>query len=168
MRRVPLPIIFFAMTASLLPGLIAQTRAPGSNDTIRVTVTVNADGSRTTYQYDNAKHEAIATTADADGKARGKVVYRMDDAGRFESGIVFGPDEKFLFKTVYKYDAAGRLEQETHLDKGDSVISKTLYKYNPAGKLVGYTVFDASGKPISWTALPAPSASPKPRNSLKR
>ena len=59
---------------------------------------LNADGSRTTYQYDNAKHEAIATTADADGKARGKVVYRIDDSGRFASGVVFGPDEKFLYK----------------------------------------------------------------------
>src|SRR5262245_62849619 len=103
--RSVLVLIAFAATFSIQ----AQT----GNDTIRVTVTVNADGSRTTYQYDNAKHEAIATTADRDGKPRGKVVYRIGDAGRFESGVVFGPDDKFLFKTAYKYDAAGRLEQET-------------------------------------------------------
>lgn len=78
-----------------------------------MTVTVSADGSRTTYQFDNAKHEAVATTTDLDGKALGKVAYRTDDAGRFESGVVFGPNEKFLFKTVYKFDAAGQLEQET-------------------------------------------------------
>ena len=135
--------------------------APGnSNDAVRVTVTVNADGSRTTYQYDNAKHEAVATTADPDGKARGKVVYRIDDAGRFGSGVVFGPDGKFMFKTLYKYDAAGRLEQETRLAKDDSVINKIVYQYDPAGKQVGYSIFDATGKLIS--SSPAPGSSPKP------
>src|SRR2546425_3566535 len=129
MFRAQLLTVFFATTASLLPAAVAQTAAPSSNDTIRVTVTVNADGSRTTYQYDNAKHEAIATTADTDGKARGKVVYRIDDSGRFASGVVFGPDEKFLYKTVYKYDAAGRLEQETRLAKDDAVVNKIIYKY---------------------------------------
>lgn len=96
-----------------LPEIIAQTAPPSSNDTVRVTVTVNADGSRTTYQYDNAKHEAIATTADKEGRPKGKVVYRIDDAEKFLSGVVFGPDDKFVSKTAYKYDAAGRLEGET-------------------------------------------------------
>src|SRR2546423_8546146 len=98
------PVLFFISTIALasFSAVFAQPPAPNSNDTIRVTVTLNADGSRTTYQYDNAKHEAIATTAEADGKPRGKVVYRIDDSGRFVSGVVFGPDEKFLYKTLYK------------------------------------------------------------------
>jgi Flp pilus assembly protein TadG len=142
--------------------------AQSTDDTIRVTVTVNADGSRTTYQFDNSKHEAIATTADSDGKARGKVVYRLDNAGRFESGIVYGPQDKFLFKTTYKYDAAGRLQEETHLDKGDSVVNRTLYKYDSAGKQTGYSVFDATGKLISGAAAtPGPTA-PKSKNTLGR
>ena len=51
-----------------------------------MTVSLNADGSRTVYQFDNAKHEAIATTTDSDGKPRGKIVYQIGDAGRFVSG----------------------------------------------------------------------------------
>jgi hypothetical protein len=158
--RSVLVLIAFAATFSIQ----AQT----GNDTIRVTVTVNADGSRTTYQFDNAKHEAIATTADPDGKARGKVVYRLDDAGRFESGMVFGPGDKFRFKTVYKYDAAGRLEQETRVDKGDSVIEKTVYKYDAAGKQIGASTFDATGRLISGTTSHAPSAPSKPHNTHGR
>src|SRR2546423_11807685 len=97
------PVVFLVSTIALasLSAIFAQTTTPNSNDTIRVTVTENADGSRTTYQYDNVKHEAVATTADPEGKARGKVVYRVDDAGRFGSGVVLGPDGKFLFKTIY-------------------------------------------------------------------
>ena len=166
-RRRVLFLISTVAVASL-SAIFAQTPAPNSNDTIRVTVTENADGSRTTYQYDNAKHEAIATTADPDGKARGKVVYRIDDAGRFGSGVVFGPDGKFLFKTIYKYDGAGRLEQETHLAKDDSVVNKIVYKYDPAGKQIGYSVFDSAGKLISGPASTSPTPPSKPRNSLGR
>ena len=168
MWRARLLIFFLATNWYSLPSLDAQTSAPASNDAIRVTVTLNADGSRTTYQYDNAKHEAIATTADGDGKARGKVVYRIDDNGRFASGVVFGPDEKFLYKTLYKYDAVGRLEQETHLAKDDAVVNKIIYKYSPAGKQIGYSVFDANGKLVSGTASPAPNASTRPHNPLGR
>jgi len=166
MWRTRLLILFLATNWYLWPPLHAQTGAPSSNDAIRVTVALNADGSRTTYQYDNAKHEAIATTADGDGKARGKVVYRIDDNGRFASGVVFGPDEKFLYKTLYKYDAVGRLEQETRLAKDDAVVNKIIYKYSPAGKQISYSVFDANGKLISGTASPAPNASARPRNPL--
>jgi hypothetical protein len=147
---------------------MSSVQAQTADDTIRVTISVNADGSRTTYQFDNAKHQAIATTADPDGKARSKVVYGLDDSGRFANGVVFGPDDKFLFKTVYKYDAAGRLEQETRLDKGDSVIEKTVYKYDAAGKQFGASTFDATGKLISGSASPAPSGSAKSRNTHGR
>src|SRR5438270_10525745 len=158
-------LLFFFGTATVSLSIKAQQAA---DDTVRVTVTLNADGSRTTYQYDNAKHEAIATTAEPDGKARGKVVYRIDDAGRFASGVVFGPDEKFLYKTVYKYEAVGRLEQETRLAKDDAVVNKVIYKYSPAGKQIGYSVFDANGKLVSGTASPAPNASTRPHNPLGR
>jgi hypothetical protein len=168
MSRSPVAFLISAVALLSLSAIFAQTPAPNSDNTIRVTVTVNADGTRTTYQYDNTKHEAIATTADPDGKARGKVVYRIDDAGRFASGVVFGPDGKFLFKTIYKYDGAGRLEQETHLAKDDSVVNKIVYKYDPAGKQIGYSVFDSAGKLISGPVPPSPTPPSKPRNSLGR
>src|SRR5262245_55725907 len=110
MSRALFLTLTFVIAAIAFP-IFAQTPSSTSDDAIRVTVTVNADGSRTTYQFDKAKHEATATTAGEDGKTRGKVVYRVDDNGRFLSGVIFGPDGKFEFKATYKYDAGGRLEE---------------------------------------------------------
>jgi hypothetical protein len=159
-------IITATTSQSLLPA-IAQTPASDSSDAIRVKVALNADGSRTVYQFDSAKHEATATTTEPDGKARGKIIYQVGEAGRFVSGVVFGPDEKFLFKSLYKYDAAGRVEQETHLARDDSVINKVIFKYNSSGKQIGYSVVDPTGKVISGTVSPTPTPA-KPRNALGR
>ncbi len=134
--------LFLAISLPLALPIVAQTPATSSNDAVRVTVSLNADGSRTVYQ--------------------------IGDAGRFVSGIVFGPDGKFLFKSIYKCDAAGRVEQETHLAKDDAVINKIVYKYNSAGKQIGYTVFDAAGKLVSGTSSPAPTAAPKAHKTLGR
>jgi hypothetical protein len=168
MSRCLLSLFLLAISLDWPQPIIAQTPGPSSNDAVRVTVSLNADGSRTVYQFDNAKHEAIATTTESDGKSRGKIVYQIGEAGRFVSGVVFGPEEKFLFKSIYKYDAAGRLEQETHLAKDDAVVNKIVYKYNPAGKQTGYSVFDAAGKLVSGSTSPMPGATAKPRNALGR
>src|SRR5437868_15139849 len=75
---VPNSLLLFLAIAlpSTLP-IIAQTPATSANDAVRVTVTLNADGSRTIYQFDNAKHEGIATTTDPNGQPRGKIVYQI-------------------------------------------------------------------------------------------
>ncbi len=161
-------LLFLAIALPSTLPIIAQTPATSPNDAVRVRVTLNADGSRTIYQFDNAKHEAIATTTDPNGKPRGKIVYQIGDAGRFVSGVVFGPDGRFLFKSVYKYDAAGRLEEETHLGKDDAVINKIVYKYDSKGKQIGYSVFDPTGKLLSGVASPTPTASSKPRHALAK
>lgn len=143
----------------------AQTPSPSSGEAVRVTVSLNNDGSRTVYQFDNAKNQATATTTESDGKPRGKIVYQIGDAGRFVSGVAFGPDDTFLFKSLYKYDAAGRLEQETRLAKDDTPLNRIVYKYDSTGKQIGYSIFDASGKLISGTASPSPSATPSKRRT---
>ena len=160
-------LVVLLTAGALLSSTRGQPAAPQSDDTIRVRVTVNADGSRTTYRFNDAKHEAVATTTDEEGGARGKVVYQTDDTGRFISGVVFGPDEKFVFKTLYKYGDGGRLEEETHLNKDGGLINKVVYKYDSRGKEVGYAIFDANGKLTASTA-PAPSAADKERKSSRR
>ena len=163
MSRRLLSLFVLRISLRLAMSILAQISAPSPNDPVRVTVSLNADGSRTTYQFDNARHEAIATTTESDGKTRGKIVYQIGEAGRFVSGVVFGPDEKFLFKSVYK-----ALIDLTHLGKDDALISKIVYKYDSKGKQIGYSVFDQAGKLISGVASPTPTASSKPRNALGR
>jgi hypothetical protein len=135
-----------------------------NKDAIRVRVSINPDGSRTVYEFDNPKHQATATTTGADGKLVGKIRYEIDEAGRFSSGVIFGPDEKFRFKSLYKYDSAGRLEQETRLRQDDSVINKFVYSYNQAGKQTGYSLYDASGKLLASSSTPTPT--PKPHSGV--
>src|ERR1700704_5115994 len=82
--------------------LFANSSGQSANDSVRVNVTVNADGSRTAYEFDQPNHKATATTTEPDGKLRSKIRYKLDDAGRFASGVVYGPDGKFRFKSRYK------------------------------------------------------------------
>ena len=138
--------------------------APNDNDiAVRVSVRLNPDGSRTVYQFDQPHHQATATTTTAEGKVTGKIRYEIDDAGRFSTGLVFGPDEKFLFKSTYKYKSDGRLDEETHLGKDDAVINKLIYSYDANGKQTGYTIVGPDGKLIGQTALvkPTPTATPR-------
>src|SRR4051812_37349706 len=146
--------------------IFAQSPPNESGDqAVRVNVTMNPDGTRTTYQFDQAHKQATATTTTAAGKVTQKIKYDIDDAGRFSSGVVSGPDGKFLYKSVYKYTPEGRVDQEIHLGKNDAVVNKIVYGYGADGRQTGYVVYDASGNVIGRTSpvQPAASASAKPR-----
>jgi hypothetical protein len=134
-------------------------------DAVRVTVSMNADGTRTTYEFDSPHHRAVATTTGKDGKTVGKIRYLLDDAGRFASGEVYGPDDQLRFKTLYKYDAAGKLVQEAQLGPDDAVRNKIVYAYDKNGKQTGYSVYDTAGKLIRQT--PGVTQRPTPPNKRK-
>jgi hypothetical protein len=156
-----LAIGLFLACLSPLHGQMA-TQTP---DTVRVTVSMNADGTRTTYEFDSPRHRATATTTGKDGKIVGRIRYVLDEADRFASGEVYGPDDQLRFKTLYKYDTAGKLIQETQLSADDSVRNKITYAYDKNGQQIGYSVYDAGGKLIRQTpgvsARPSPSARKK-------
>lgn len=160
--RAVAPLLAVALTslASLAQG---QESSP-SADAVRVTVSLNADGSRTVYEFDSLHHKATATTTGKDGRMMGKIRYVLDDAGRFSSGEVYGPDDQFRFRTLYKYDSAGKILQETQLGKDDMVRNKIVYAYDKVGRQTGYTVYDAAGKVVRKT----PGPSPRPTPSSKR
>jgi hypothetical protein len=146
----------------------SQLLDDNNRDAVRVTVAINDDGSRTVYEFNSDHHRATATTTSANGKPMGKVLYQIDDAGRFSSAVFFGPDKKFRFKSIYKYGNGGRLEEETHLGKDDVLVNKIVYKYDKTGKRTGYSVFDASGKLIGTTSSPSRSKKAKPHSRLIR
>jgi hypothetical protein len=141
-----------------------------STEAVRVTMSMHPDGSRTTYNFDNAQHTAVATTTDPDGKVRQTIHYQLDNAGRFSTGEVSGPDGRVRLKSRYKYDDAGHILEEAQSAGDGTLLNKIVYSYNSAGKQTGYSVFDASGKLVSRTggAVARPSSSPKPREKTKR
>jgi hypothetical protein len=155
----------FAAAFCALPTIVPAQLATPSPDTIRVTVSMNADGSRTTYEFDSPHHRAVATTTGKDGKTVGKIRYILDEAGRFASGEVYGPDDQLRFKALYKYDPAGKLTQENQLGPDDALRNKIVYAYDKNGKQTGYSVYDAAGKLIRQT--PGVSQRSPPPNKRK-
>jgi YD repeat-containing protein len=147
------------------PIAAAAQLATATPDAVRITVSMNADGTRTVYEFDAVNHRATATTTGKDGKPVGKIRYVLDEAGRFASGEVYGADDQFRFRTSYKYDAAGKLTEETQFGSGEAVRSKIVYAYDSNGKQVGYSVYDAAGKLIRQTPglTRRPSPTPKRR-----
>ncbi len=158
-------ILSLALILLALPVLRAQL-ATATPDTVRVTVSMNADGTRTVYEFDATRHRATATTSTQEGKLVGRIKYVLDDEGRFASGEVYGPDDQFRFRTVYKYDTSGRLTQETQMGDDESVRNKIVYAYDKTGKQVGYSVYDAAGKLIRQT--PGSTPRPSPTSSKRR
>jgi hypothetical protein len=158
--RLPFLRLIITFSAVVFLAVIASAQLLDNTDkeTMRVTVSLNADGSRTSYRFDQANKKATAITTAPDGKVREKIRYVLDDNGRFVSGVISDAGGQFRFKALYKYDGSGRLQEETHIDKGDAVMNKIVYSYDQAGKQTGYAIFDASGKLIGKTSAAAPSA----------
>ena len=148
----------------------SQSPEQTGSDTVRVTVSMHPDGSRTVYKFDNAQHKAVATTTDPDGKLRETIRYELDDAGHFSSGEISGPDGRLRFKSRYKYDDAGHILEETQSAADGTLLHKIVYSYDASGKQTGYSVFDASGKLVGGksTAKVRPSSSPKAREKGSR
>ena len=152
-RKICSLFAYLTLSLSALPVL-----AQKSDEEARVTLTINPDGSETVYQKDAASHQAIAMTTGADGKPLRKIIYRLDNGGRYESGQVFGANGAFRFKTLYKYDATGRLAQETQRSKDDSIRRRIVYNYDASGNPAGYAVYDGNGKLLGRTIPKKPAA----------
>lgn len=158
MQRYSLGIFFLAALALVCPSK-GQLAESGPSDAIRVTLSVNADGSKTAYEFDSANHRATATTTSAEGKPIGKTHYVLDDHGRFATGEIYGSRGEFRFQSRYVYDAAGRLSEETQMSKTGATLHRIVYSYNDAGKQTGYVVYDANAKIVGKTTplMTAPS-----------
>jgi YD repeat-containing protein len=157
------------LTALLCDVKIAFGQSPEKTEinAARVTVSMNADGSRTVYKFDDAQHKAIATTTGQDGKVRQTIRYALDDVGRFSGGQIFGPDGRLRFKSRYSYDREGRLQEETQSAENDTLLHKIVYSYNQNGKQTGYSIFDASGKLLGRTTPLVTAQSPSPKSRAK-
>ncbi len=150
-------------TAFMAGACRAQLLEGATGDSVRVTVSMNQDGSRTAYEFDPANKKATATTTSAAGKSLGKIRYELDDAGRFAAGEVRDGRGRFQFKTLYRYDASGRLTEEDRLTKDGALTNKLVYAYGSDGKQSGYSVYDSAGKLLGSTkpVLPASAARKK-------
>jgi hypothetical protein len=152
-------LLFAFATASLIHVAPAQTPAGD----IHVSVVLNSDGSRTTYETDLPNRKSVATTAERDGKVREKIRYELDENGRFLRSDVFGPKDQFRFSAKYRYDANNRLVEETHFAKNETVLGRLVFRYDANGHQIGYSAYDGAGKLLGQTSAAA-TASPSKRH----
>ena len=152
MRRL---VFVFLLSVAIAPRCAFTQEENGE---VRVSVVLNADGSRTVYETNAANHKTVATTTGKDGKLREKIRWDLDESGRFLRGEVFGPKEQFRFILQNKYDANNRLIEETHLAKDQSAIGKIVFRYDAAGHQIGYSTYDGAGKLLGQTVAPSPSS----------
>ncbi len=143
--------IFVCLALGALCLAVRPALAQTDDDAIRVTMTMNPDGSKTVYRVDGAKHESVATTMTAKGKVTEKIIYRLDAEGRYESGRVFTGNGAFRFKTLYHYNAAGQLTEERQENKDGSVRHKIVYSFDAEGRPSGYAIYDGAGKLLGRT-----------------
>ena len=151
-----MPRIAFVVFLILAAPLCALAQQDGGD--VRVSVVLNADGSRTVYENDAANHKTVATTTGRDGKVREKIRYELDENGRFARAEVLGPKEQFRFFAQYKYDTSNHVIEETHFAKDQSVIGKIVFRYDAAGHQIGYSTYDSAGKLLGQTVAPTASS----------
>jgi YD repeat-containing protein len=167
-RLIALPLICGALVFAAPTAHAQQT---GANDAVRVTVSQNNDGSRTTYEVDPANRRATSTTVSMQGKLLGKIRYVLDDVGRYQSGEVLDGREQLQFRTLYKYDGSGQLSEEHRLDKNDTLLMKIVYAYDSNGRPAGYSVYDPAGRMLGRTnaaAARGATADPAPPKRARR
>ena len=151
MRRLVFALLFSLTAAPLCA--VAQEE----NGEVRVSVVLNADGSRTVYETNAANHKTVATTTGKDGKLREKIRYDLDENGRFFAAKFWVRRNSFVSSLQNKYDDANHLVEETHLGKDQSVIGKIVFRYDAAGHQIGYSAYDGAGKLLGQTVAPSPS-----------
>src|SRR5437868_6175427 len=83
MRRLAFALLFSFATIPFCA--LAQE----DNGEVRVSVVLNADGSRTVYETNATNHKTVATTTGKDGKLREKIRWDLDESGRFLRGGIF-------------------------------------------------------------------------------
>ena len=111
--------LLFAATA------LFSALAQDETSEVRVSVVLNADGSRTTYETNAATHKTVATTTSKDGKLREKISYDLDENGRFARAEISGPKEQFRLGAEYRPDHVGGLRRGGQRPPGDAPARTT-------------------------------------------
>ncbi len=158
MNRHPPCLAAACLMGTFFSPIARAQQTTADNNAIRVTVSLNDDGSRTIYKFDGANHKATATTKDAAGKVRGTIRYILDEAGRFQHGDVMGPDGRLRFKADYRYNDAGQMQEERQSRKDGRLLRRIVYHYDATGRQTGYAAYNGAGQLIGQVKAPGPSA----------
>lgn len=115
------------------------------DDTIRVTTTLRADGSRVDKKVDPAAREVTETVYDTKDQVTQTLKYKINDNGDATEGVAYDASGKPLMKVSYKRDGNNRVTEQLESTPEDKLIRRMVYHYDTLGKLSGVDTYDAEG-----------------------
>ncbi len=153
-----LPLALLALTAQPARAQEAPT------NTIKVTTSINKDGTKTVVQTDPMEGKAETSIYSAQDKLVQKTILKLGDSGTPEGGWVYtvrgvtakgAPKLVLVYMMVYKRDNLNRLSEVLNYSPTNQLLSRQVYRYDGGSKLIRVDNFDATGKPIGATASQA-------------
>ena len=133
------------------PWACAQSETYG---TIRATVKLRPDGSKSTTITDPDKHTAEETISNAAGKVLSKTTYILGENDAAESAIFYNAKGDVVYKASYKRDVVGHVIETAFASPDDRYLGKRVFVYGADGNASQVIDYDANGQviPSSQTA----------------
>lgn len=152
MKSLATLLTFSVLAAPMLPAQVTY-------GTIKVTVKLRADGTRSTTKLDPDKHTAEETITDTGNKVLKKTTYLLGEDNIAVGAIFYDAKGNILYKASYQRDGAGRVTEAAFSAADDTYLGKRVFVYGGPGDVATQvTDYDASGQMI---APPEPVATSK-------
>ncbi len=132
--------------------LLAAAAVAGAEEAnIKVTSVVHPDGSKTDTITNFAERTSEERLVNQAGKVLRRTIFTLDDEGRQNGGVVYGPDNKPLSRFQFVRDAMGNIiEHRDYTVKGE-VIQRKIYRLSGEGKVLGIDTYDKNGTLVHTT-----------------
>lgn len=141
----------------------AAGNAQEGSSPLKVTTTLNADGTRTDIQKDIDARTSEAKTYDASKKLIQRAVFTLDDQGREVEGTIFDGKDRIVGRTNFTYNAMGRVDEQTEKAPNGAVLRRVVFHYDPNGRVIGADTYDGQGNLIRPASTPASGSHKKSR-----
>lgn len=154
----------------LLPLLLLAAATPAAHaqdapsSTIKVTTSLNNDGTKTVVKTDGDNNTAENSVYDSHDKLIQKTVFKIGDNGSPVGGYVYatrGVDAKgqpkmvLVYMMVYKRDGLNRLSEVYNYSPTKQLLSRQVYRYDAGNKVIKVDNYDAAGNSIGSGASQA-------------
>ncbi len=142
----------FALPLLLAPALVAQEQY----GTIKATVRIRGDGTKSTTIVDPDKHTAEETITDNANKPLKKTTYLLDENSVAMGAIFWDGKGNMLYRANYKRDDAGRVTEADFLSADNVPLGKRVFTYEGnAPTATQVADYDANGQLLTPAAATA-------------
>lgn len=164
--KTHLVFFFTVLFLGFHPCGFSQDAVP--DNTIKVTTTLHADGTKTVMQTDPEKHVSECSDYDHANKLLKKTVFNLDDQGQAIGGSIFSGKGVLVAKMEYKRDAMNRVNEVVTYTPDDRMTGRLVYYYDSNNRVVKIDTFDANGNLVKSSGSGTSSSSSGKKNNPNR